>query len=139
MIHALHPLLAAGPQHILAAGDPLFDHGVDLGVVLIVIGKTLFTFALLMVSVLMLVWIERKVVADMQVRIGPAEAGTWGILQTLADGIKLFFKEQSIPSAADRPVFRLAPYLAVLPAFLSFSVIPVGGAFTIAHHTTYLQ
>jgi NADH-quinone oxidoreductase subunit H len=124
---------------VLAAGDPLFDNGVDLGVVLIVIGKTIFTFALLMLSVILLVWIERKVVADMQVRIGPAEAGPWGILQTLADGIKLFFKEQSIPEQADRPVFRLAPYLAVLPAFLAFSVIPLGGPITIAHHRTFIQ
>jgi NADH-quinone oxidoreductase subunit H len=120
-------------------GDPLFTDGVDLTVVLIVVGKTLFTFALLMVSVLLMVWIERKVVADMQNRIGPNRAGPWGILQSLADGIKLFFKEPSIPDSADRPVFRLAPYLSVLPAFLAFSVIPLGGEFTVAGHTTILQ
>jgi NADH-quinone oxidoreductase subunit H len=124
---------------VFAAGDPLFNKGVDTTVLLIVIGKTLFTFALLMLSVLLLVWIERKVVADMQNRIGPNEAGPWGILQTLADGIKLFFKEQSIPERADRPVFRIAPYLAVLPAFLAFSVIPLGGSISIAGHKTFVQ
>lgn len=120
-------------------GDPLFDNGVDLTVVLIVIGKALFTFALLVVTVLLLIWIERKVVADMQNRIGPNRAGPWGVLQSLADGIKLFFKEQSIPDSADRPVFRLAPYLSVLPAFLAFSVIPLGGEISIAGRQTILQ
>jgi NADH-quinone oxidoreductase subunit H len=137
--HALPHLQSVVGSGLLGAGDPLFDKGVDLAVVLIVIAKTLFTFVLLMVSVILLVWIERKVVADMQIRIGPDEAGPWGILQTLADGIKLFFKEQSIPETADRPVFRIAPYLAVLPAFLSFSVIPIGGPISIAGHRTYLQ
>jgi NADH-quinone oxidoreductase subunit H len=75
----------------------------------------------------------------MQNRIGPATAGPFGILQTVADGIKLFFKEQSIPSSADRPVFLLAPYLAILPAFLAFSIVPIGGEVSIAGHKTYLQ
>jgi len=120
-------------------GDPLFTNGVDLTVVLIVIGKTLFVFALLLVTVLLTIWLERKVVADMQNRIGPNRAGPFGLLQSLADGIKLFFKEQSIPDSADRPVFRLAPYLSVLPAFLAFSVVPLSGSFTIAGHQTFLQ
>ena len=64
------------------------------------------------------IWGLRKVIADMQNRIGPNRAGPFGVLQTLADGIKLFFKEQSIPTSADRPVFRLAPYLSIVPAFL---------------------
>ena len=61
------------------------------------------------------------------------------MLQTLADGIKLFFKEQSIPDTADRPVFKLAPYLSILPAFLMFCVIPIGGQVSILGHYTYLQ
>ena len=120
-------------------GDPLFVNGVDLTVVLIVIAKTLFVFALLLVTVLITIWLERKVVADMQNRIGPNRAGPFGLLQSLADGIKLFFKEQSIPDSADRPVFRLAPYLSVLPAFLAFSVVPLSGSFSIAGHDTFLQ
>ncbi len=112
-------------------GDPLYADGIDRAVVIIVIVKTLFVFALLLVSVLLMIWIERKVVADMQNRIGPNRAGPFGILQALADGIKLFFKEQSIPDSADKPLFRLAPYLSVLPAFLAFSMIPLGGEFEV--------
>src|SRR5256884_7176870 len=120
-------------------GDPLFTNGVDLTVVLIVIGKALFVFALLLFTVHLAIWLERRVVADMQNRIGPNRAGPFGILQSLADGIKLFFKEQSIPDSADRPVFRLAPYLSVLPAFLAFSVVPLSASFSIAGHETFLQ
>ena len=97
--------------------DPLLSGDIDLEVVLIVVLKTVVTFALLLVLVMFYIWFMRKVIADMQNRIGPAKAGPWGILQTLADGIKLFFKEQSIPDSADRTVFKLAPYLSVLPAF----------------------
>src|SRR4051812_25892932 len=111
----------------LLAADPLLSGGLDLEIVLIVIVKTVIVFALLLVLVMFYVWFMRKVIADMQNRIGPAKAGPWGILQTLADGIKLFFKEQTIPDSADRAVFKLAPYLSVLPAFLAFSIIPIGG------------
>ena len=87
-------------------------------------------FILLLVSVLLMVWFERKVVSDMQNRIGPNVAGPWGIMQTLADGIKLFFKEDLTPDGADRRVFKLAPYLSLIPAFLMFSMVPIGGNFT---------
>jgi NADH-quinone oxidoreductase subunit H len=124
---------------LLLAADPLFKDGVDFDVVLIVIGKTIATFALLLVLVLLYIWFMRKVIADMQNRIGPAKAGPFGILQTLADGIKLFFKEQNVPDTADRRIFKIAPYLAALPAFLAFSIIPIGGEVSIAGHRTYLQ
>jgi NADH-quinone oxidoreductase subunit H len=124
---------------MIVAADPLFADGVDLEVVLIVIGKTIVTFALLMVLVLFYVWFMRKVIADMQNRIGPANAGPFGVLQTLADGIKLFFKEQSVPDTADPLVFRLAPYVSAIPAFLAFSIVPIGGEVTIFGHRTYLQ
>jgi NADH-quinone oxidoreductase subunit H len=120
-------------------GDPLFAHGVDGWVFLFVVIKVLVAFVALLVSVLLMIWFERKVISDMQNRIGPNRAGPWGILQTLADGIKLFFKEGLRPEGSDRTVFYLAPYLSVVPAFLIFTIIPIGGVVTIAGHTTYLQ
>jgi NADH-quinone oxidoreductase subunit H len=119
--------------------DPLFADGIDLTVVLIIIGKTIFTFALLLLGVLFFIWFLRKIIADMQNRIGPERAGPFGILQTMADGIKLFFKEQSVPANADKPMFRIAPYLSILPAFLAFSIVPIGGTVSIAGHRTHLQ
>jgi NADH-quinone oxidoreductase subunit H len=126
-------------MRVLAAGDPLFDNGVTWSVFFVVVIKVVAAFVLLLVSVMLYIWGMRKVLADMQNRIGPARAGPYGVLQTLADGIKLFFKEQSIPETADRPVFRLAPYLSILPAFLMFCVIPIGGTVSILGHETYLQ
>jgi len=119
--------------------DPLFNDGVDLVVVLIVLLKVVVVFVFLLVSVLLMIWFERKVLADMQNRIGPDRAGPWGILQTMADGIKLFFKEDMLPEMADKRVFRLAPYLSAVPAFVSFAIIPVGGTVSIAGRETYLQ
>src|SRR5690606_7313006 len=83
----------------------------------------------LLVAVIFMIWFERKLIGDMQNRVGPNRAGPWGLLQTLADGMKLIFKEDLIPDGADRPVFRLAPFLMAVPAFVTFAVIPIGGAF----------
>lgn len=131
----------------LFALDPLFFDGVGLAEVGIVLLKVVVAFALLLVSVMFMVWFERKFISDMQNRIGPNVAGPWGLFQTFADGIKLFFKEDLIPDRADRFVFKLAPFLALVPAFLVFVVVPVGGDFTGSGdgtvtwwgHTTFLQ
>ena len=120
-------------------GDPLFSHGVDPWVFLVVAVKVIVAFIALMVSVLLMIWFERKVISDMQSRIGPNRAGPWGILQTLADGIKLFFKEGLRPDGSDRATFYLAPYLSVVPAFLIFTIIPIGGVVTVFGHTTEIQ
>ena len=97
---------------------------------LVVVIKVLVVFVVALVGTMLMVWFERKVVAYMQNRIGPDKAGPKGLLQTLADGTKLFFKEDLIPDRADRFVFKLAPYLAFVPAFLVWSVIPLGGDFS---------
>src|ERR1700680_3015734 len=123
--------------HLLAT-DPLLDN-IDGGVILIVVVKTVVTFGVLLVSVLMAIWWERKLIGFMQSRGGPQEAGPCGLLQSLADGIKAFFKEALHPQRADRFVYRIAPYLAVLPAFLTFAIVPIGGQVTVFHHTTNLQ
>ena len=111
--------------------DPLFDGPITGSVLLVVLIKVVVAFAVLLVAVMLYIWAMRKVIADMQNRIGPNRAGPYGVLQTLADGIKLFFKEQSIPDSADRTVFRLAPYLSILPAFLLFCIVPIGGTVSI--------
>ena len=115
---------------MILAADPLYSGDIGLAVVLITLLKVGVVFAFLMVSVMLMVWFERKLISDMQNRIGPTIAGPWGILQTLADGIKLFFKEDLVPDKSDRFVFKLAPYLAIVPAFLTFAVVPMGGVFT---------
>ena len=121
------------------AVDPLFNGHVSWSVLGVVVIKVVVAFVILLVSVMLYIWGMRKVIADMQNRIGPNNAGPFGVLQTLADGIKLFFKEQSIPNSADRPVFRLAPYLSIMPAFLMFCIVPIGGTVSILGHRTYLQ
>jgi NADH-quinone oxidoreductase subunit H len=114
----------------MLGGDPLLAGNVDLAVVLIVLLKVVVVFVFLLVATMLMVWFERKVVGDLQNRIGPNLAGPFGILQTLADGTKFFFKEDLIPDRAQRRVFILAPLLSVVPAFLLFSIIPVGGDFS---------
>ena len=111
-------------------GDPFLSDGVDFGDFVLAVGKSVVAFVVLLVSVMLMVWFERKVVSRLQNRIGPNVAGPFGLLQTLADGTKLFFKEDIIPTRADRFVFQLAPYLSLVPAFLTFAIIPVAGDFS---------
>ncbi len=80
--------------------------------------------ALVSVNALFLIWMERKVSAHMQLRLGPMEVGPHGAVQTVADALKLMGKELITPEEADRPVYRLAPIVIFLPVLLSFLVIP---------------
>lgn len=97
----------------------------------VVLLKAVLIFLVLVLLTLFNIWAERKVVARMQHRIGPNVNGPFGLLQSLADGVKLALKEDIIPTAADKVVFLLAPVLAVIPAFITFSVIPFGPEVTI--------
>ncbi|HEV7205237.1 MAG TPA: NADH-quinone oxidoreductase subunit NuoH [Jatrophihabitans sp.] len=101
--------------------------------------KTLGVFVFLVVMTLFSIVFERKVVGRMQNRIGPNRVGPWGILQSLADGVKLAFKEEIIPVLADKPIYFLAPILSATPAFLAFSVIPFGPEVSMFGHHTALQ
>ena len=110
--------------------DPVADGDLLWTPLIIILLKVVAIFVIGLVVTMFMVWFERKAIAGLRNRIGPNKAGPWGLLQTLADGIKLFFKEDLIPDRADRFVFKLAPYLAFVPAFLVWSVIPLGGDFS---------
>ena len=113
----------------MLAVDPLLEGDISWSVIFTVLLKVVIAFAGLLIAVMLMVWWERKLISDMQNRIGPNKAGPFGLLQTLADGIKLFFKEDLIPDKADKFVFKLAPLLSVVPAFLTFAIIPISGNF----------
>jgi NADH-quinone oxidoreductase subunit H len=120
-----------------AKGLSAFGHDA----VWLVILKAVLIFVVLVLLTLFNIWWERRVVARMQHRIGPNVNGPFGLLQSLADGVKLALKEDIIPKAADKLVFLLAPILAVIPAFITFSVIPFGPVVRVpwSHITTPLQ
>jgi len=101
--------------------------------------KAFLIFLILVLLTLFNIWWERRVVARMQHRIGPNVNGPFGLLQSLADGVKLALKEDILPKAADRAVYFLAPVIAVIPAFLTFSVIPFGPVVTMFGERTPLQ
>jgi NADH-quinone oxidoreductase subunit H len=141
-VTTLAPGAARAAKSVAEGGDPLLSGGLFWAPLIIVLIKVVLAFVVLLVGVMLMVWFERKKISDMQNRIGPNRAGPFGLLQTLADGTKLFFKEDLFPERADKVVFRLAPYLSAVPAFLTISVIPLGGKvsfFNNAKWTTYLQ
>jgi NADH-quinone oxidoreductase subunit H len=111
-------------------GHPFLNDGVDLGDVILVVVMAVVAFVICLVATMFMVWFERKVVSRLQNRIGPNVAGPYGLFQTLADGTKLFMKEDIIPTKADRFVFQLAPYLSLVPAFLTFTLVPLAGDFS---------
>ena len=121
----------------LAVTGPLTGFGSDP--VWINIVKAVLIFLVLVLLTLFNIWFERRVVARMQHRIGPNVNGPFGLLQSLADGVKLALKEDIVPKAADVVVFVLAPVLAAIPAFVTFAVIPFGPEVTLFGHRTPLQ
>jgi NADH-quinone oxidoreductase subunit H len=88
--------------------------------------KILVVFVVLILIVAYATWVERKVIGHMQTRLGPMETGWHGLLQPIADGLKLFFKEDIIPSQASKFTFVLAPMMLLVPAFITFAVVPFG-------------
>jgi NADH-quinone oxidoreductase subunit H len=98
----------------------------ELSLILEWLVKSIAIVAFGVVGFAYLTLFERRVLAKMQVRIGPNRAGPWGLLQPIADGIKLVFKEELIPAGADRTLFILAPIITVIPALILFAVIPLG-------------
>ena len=101
--------------------------------------KGLLVFIICVICTLMAVWTERRVLAKMQLRTGPNRVGKFGLLQSLADGVKLALKEDIIPAAADKIVFIIAPIIATSMCFMAFAVIPMTGVVNLFGHKTALQ
>jgi NADH-quinone oxidoreductase subunit H len=127
----MSPALAVQEQWTILASeaDDLSAFGQDPAWLWIV--KAILIFALLVVLTLFNIWFERRVVARMQHRVGPNVWGPFGLLQSLADGVKLALKEDIIPKAADRVVYILAPVISTTTAFAAFAVIPFGPVVTV--------
>lgn len=105
----------------------------------LVVAKALAIFVFLILTPLVCILAERKVMARMQNRIGPNRVGPGGMLQSLADGVKLALKEGIVPKGIDKPIYLLAPVIAAVPAFMAFAVIPFGPEVSILGHRTPLQ
>jgi NADH-quinone oxidoreductase subunit H len=105
----------------------------------LVVAKALFVFVFLLLTVLVAILVERKVLGWMQRRPGPNRVGPWGLLQSLVDGVKLALKEGLIPAGVDKPIYLLAPIISVIPAIMAFAVIPMGGMVSVFGHDTPLQ
>ncbi|NIL75712.1 MULTISPECIES: NADH-quinone oxidoreductase subunit NuoH [Nocardiaceae] len=105
----------------------------------LVVAKAVAIFVFLILTPLIAILAERKVMARMQSRVGPNRVGPGGMLQSLADGVKLALKEGIVPKGIDRPVYLLAPVIAIVPAFMAFAVIPFGPVVSVFGHRTPLQ
>jgi len=127
----------ARPPALIPADPSLASFGHDTWWLIAL--KVVAIFAFLMITTLMTIWAERRVIGRMQSRPGPNRAGKFGLLQSLMDGLKLPLKEDIIPRGVDRVLFVIAPAIAVIPAFISFAIIPFGPEVSIFHHHTPLQ
>ncbi len=107
--------------------------------IIITLVKVAVVFAVLMTTLAYLQWVERKVLAHIQLRPGPYRVGPHGLLQPLADVIKLVTKEDLLPPYVNKPLYLAAPFLAITMALLSISVIPFGPKITVLGHETYMQ
>ena len=121
----------------LVSEAPVADFSNDNG--WLVLGKALFIFVYLVVTTLLMIWAERRVVGRMQSRPGPNRLGPFGLLQSLADGVKLALKEDITPKAVDKVVFVLAPIISATTCFIAFAVIPFGPSVSIFGRVTPLQ
>lgn len=105
----------------------------------LILAKSVGIFDFLVLTVLAAILLERKILGRMQLRFGPNRVGPRGLLQSLADGVKLALKEGLIPAGVDKWIYLAAPVISVIPAFMAFAVIPLGGEVSIFGHRTALQ
>jgi NADH-quinone oxidoreductase subunit H len=126
--------------HVLAAPgqDPAIGDFNQLTwwMVLLKVG---IVFVFLLLTTMFMIWFERRVIGQMQNRSGPNRAGPFGLLQPIADALKLPLKEDIIPRGADRLVFIVAPIISAAVSFVAFAIIPFGTVVSIFHHRTPLQ
>jgi len=113
--------------------------GLPLMYYIAMVAKVLVAFVFVLLTVAYATYAERKIIGHMQVRLGPMRTGWHGLLQPIADGLKLFFKEEIIPSQASTFAFLIAPLIALVPAFITFAVIPFGGIIEVAGYKIPLQ
>ena len=105
----------------------------------LMVAKAVAVFAFLLLTVLVAILVERKLLGRMQMRYGPNRVGPFGLLQSLVDGVKLALKEGLTPAGVDKPIYLLAPVIAVIPAIMAFAVIPLGPVVSVFGHNTPLQ
>lgn len=124
-------------MHALAANTTLSDFNQLIWWMVLL--KVAIVFVFLLLTTIFMIWFERRVIGRMQNRPGPNRAGPFGLLQPVADALKLPLKEDIIPTKVDKLVFVVAPVLSAGPAFISFAIIPWGPVVSIFHHRTPLQ
>ncbi len=113
--------------------------GLPLIYYIAMLAKVVVAFVFVLLTVAYATYAERKIIGHMQVRLGPMRTGWHGLLQPIADGVKLFFKEEIIPSQASKFAFLIAPLIALITAFISFAVIPFGETIQVAGYKIPLQ
>jgi len=123
--------------HVLAVDSTLSDFNQLIWWMVLL--KVAIVFVFLLLTTIFMIWFERRVIGHMQNRPGPNRAGPFGLLQPVADALKLPLKEDIVPTTVDKLVFFVAPILAAAPAFVAFSIIPWGPRVSIFHHWTPLQ
>jgi NADH-quinone oxidoreductase subunit H len=124
-------------SHAVAADPTLADFNTLIWWMVLL--KVAFVFLFLLLVTMFMIWFERRVIGRMQNRPGPNRAGPFGLLQPIADALKLPLKEDIIPTTADKLVFVIAPVVSAIPAFIGISIIPFGPNVSIFHHHTPLQ
>jgi NADH-quinone oxidoreductase subunit H len=105
----------------------------------LILAKALGVFVFLLLTVLVAILVERKLLGRMQLRYGPNRVGPFGLLQSLVDGIKLALKEGLVPAGVDKPIYLMAPAISVITAIMAFAVIPLGPVVSVFGHATPLQ